>query len=182
MVTTTRTFTHILNRRSWCAWCVLFLSLSSALLLPLLWTPLMGVVTENTADAPAAHHPAMSSPTYTWTSLPDPAGSLNQLLWETPATLNHSWNFSVLLILFSLSHLRLPALRLNPVCLPASPALSLEPEHNRHSLTPQERLLHKPQPHLCKFSINSLVFNINPCLHLSPWSPDLTETHTLIVA
>ena len=37
---------------------ILFLCclLCSALLLPLLWKPLMGVVTEDTADAPAAHH------------------------------------------------------------------------------------------------------------------------------
>ena len=117
---------------SWCAWWVLFLcpSLCSALLLALLWKRLMGVVMEDTADAPAAHHPAISSPTYTRTSLPDPVGSLNQLQWETPATSNHLWNFSVLLILFSQSRLRLPALSLNPVCPPASPTSSLEPERN----------------------------------------------------
>ena len=59
-----------------------------------------------------------------------PVESLNQLQWETPATSNHLWNFSVLLILFSQSRLRLPALSLNPVCPPASPTSSLEPERN----------------------------------------------------
>ena len=83
-------------------WC---LSLCCAPFLLFLWKPLVGVVAEDPANAPAAHHPAINSPTYTQTNLPDPTGLLNQFLWETPA------NYELTLVFIAL---------LNPV-FPVSP-------------------------------------------------------------
>ena len=38
------------------------------------------VIAEDPANTPAAHHPAINSPTYTQTNIPDPAGLLNQFV------------------------------------------------------------------------------------------------------
>ena len=126
----------------WCAWCVLFWCLSVFCSLPL--SPLGASggrgPAKDPANTPAAHHPAINPPTYILTSLPDPAGSLNQFLWELPANSRLTLVPYCWLILFFPVLPQTTSPEPDPVCLPAQLTSSLEPEHNLHSLTPRKHL------------------------------------------